>query len=221
MPEIFSYNVTGPRKNIIDWEGCIVFVEAIILGVIIGLFRKGRIGNLGDMQFRGVWLVILAMLVQLSPIFLARTSLSSQYLLYLPFVGMSLMVVVLFFNLDKSGIGLVIPGTLMNLVAMAVNGFRMPIAFKGLKYSGLSAVIETIEDGSLINYMNMENAVGWTRYLGKFIPLPDLYPLAKVLSVGDILIMAGIVILIQGEMKKSYYMASGSMVKYSYRSKFR
>lgn len=197
-----------------------MFLEAIILGVAIGKLRKGRLTSLGDTQFKGLWLVIIAFLTQISPIFLSRANVFMEYLIYMPFVAMCLMVIVLFMNLDKSGIWFIIAGTIMNLVAVGMNGFKMPIDFKGLEYAGLHGVIETIQDGSLINYVNMESVVDFSRYLGKFIPLPDMYPFAKVLSIGDIFLMVGVVILVQGEMKKVFYRAAGSMVKYSYKSRY-
>jgi hypothetical protein len=197
-----------------------VFLEAVILGIAIGLLRKGRLGSLGDMQFKGLWLVIMAFITQISPILLARAGVLTDQLIYLPFAAMCMMIIVLFVNLDKSGIWVIIPGAIMNIIAIALNGFKMPIDFEGLKYAGLTGVIETIQDGSLINYIGMDSVNGFSKYLGKFIPLPDMYPFAKVLSVGDIFIMVGIVILIQGEMKKVYYRASGSMVKYSYNSRY-
>lgn len=198
-----------------------MFLEAILLGIAIGILRKGRLGNLGDMQFKGLWIVIIAFLTQISPIFLARAGVMTEdQLIYLPFAAMCMMVVVLFLNLDKSGIWVIIPGALLNLAAVGMSGFKMPIDFNGLEYAGLTGVVETIQDGSLMNYVNMESVNEVARYMGKFIPLPDMYPFAKVLSVGDILIMIGVVILIQGEMKKVYYRGTGSMVKYSYNSRF-
>jgi len=197
-----------------------VFVEAILLGIVIGLLRKGRLGSLGDMQFKGLWIVIIAFIIQISPIFLARAGIFHDQMMYLPFAGMCVMLVVLFLNLDKSGIWVIIPGSILNLIAVGMNNFKMPIDFKGLEYAGLNGVAETISDGSLMNYVSMESVSDISRYLGKFIPLPELYPFAKVLSVGDVLIMVGVVILIQGEMKKVFYRGSGSMVKYSYNSRY-
>ncbi len=197
-----------------------MFIEAVLLGIVIGILRKGRIASLGDMQFKGLLIVVVGFLVQISPIFLARANMLMDQLVYLPFAGMCLVTVVLFLNLDKSGIWVIIPGALLNLVAVGMNSFKMPIDFSGLEYAGLTGVIETIQDGSLMNFVSMDGIANFSRYLGKFIPLPNIYPFAKVLSIGDIVIMIGLVILIQGEMKKVYYKGSGSMVKYSYNSKY-
>lgn len=197
-----------------------MFLEAVLLGIAIGMLRKGRLTSLGDTQFKGIWLIVIAMLVQISPIFLSRMDVLRDQLIYMPFAAMCLMTVALLLNLDKSGIWVIIPGSVMNLLAVGMNGFKMPIDFKGLEYAGLTGVIETINDGSLMNYINMESVMDFSRYLGKFIPLPEMYPFAKVLSLGDIFIMIGIVLLIQGEMKKVYYKGSGSMVKYSYQSRY-
>ena len=196
-----------------------MFVEAVLLGIAVGVLRKGRIGNLGDIHIKGLWLVILAFFVQLSPLALARAGVLEAYLLYFPFAAMVLMAGVLLLNLDKKGFGFIVAGTISNMLAILLNGMRMPVDFKGLEYAGLSGMIETIKDGSLINFSSMEAAEGVSQYLGKFIPLPDLYPFAKVLSVGDILIMIGIVYFVQGEMKRAFYRGSSSMVKYSYNTR--
>ncbi len=196
-----------------------MFIEAVLFGIAVGIMRKGRIGNLGDIQIKGLWIVILAFFIEISPIVLSRIGVMTESLLYLPFAAMFLMVIALVLNIDKTGFKLIIAGALANMLAIFMNGFKMPIDFEGLKYAGLSGMIETIQDGSLINFSSMEAASNISRYLGKFIPLPEMYPFAKVLSVGDILIMAGIVFFIQGEMKRVFYRGMGSMVKYSYHTK--
>ena len=197
-----------------------MFIEALLLGVLVGVIRKGRISNLSEIQIRGWVLVVIGALIQFTPILLNKFQILTNYHVFFPFVALVIMIGVMLLNLEKKGMWLILGGGLINGIAIAMNGFKMPVDIEGLHYAGLDAVAETIMDGSVINYVDANTVENFTRYLGKIVAVPSLYPFAKVLSVGDILMMAGIVVLISGQMTNTYFRRQGQQLRYSYKSKY-
>ena len=197
-----------------------MFVEALVLGILIGRIRKGRLSNLSEMQFRGWVFVVVGALIQFIPIFLNKFELLLEYHMYFPFAALLIMVGVMAMNLEKNGVWLILIGGVLNTLAIAMNGFKMPVNIKGLKYAGLDAVAETIADGSVINYIDAATVENFSRFLGKIIAIPSFYPFAKVLSIGDIVMMIGVVLLMAGQMTSTYFRRHSQQLRYSYKSKY-
>ncbi|MBN2900118.1 MAG: DUF5317 domain-containing protein [Clostridia bacterium] len=197
-----------------------MFIEALLLGAIVGLIRKGRVSNLSEMQIRGWVLVVIGALIQFAPILLNKFDLLPEYHVFFPFAALVIMIGVALMNLEKSGLWMILAGGVLNGVAIALNGFKMPVDLAGLKYAGLDAVAETIVDGSVINYVDANTVDNFSSFLGKIVAVPSLYPFAKVLSVGDILMMVGIVLFISGQMTNNYFRRHGQQLRYSYKSKY-
>lgn len=164
-----------------------MFVEALLIGILIGMIRKGRVTNLSELQIRGWVFVVIGALIQFVPIFLNKFEVLPEYHIYFPFAALIMMVGVMVANLDKKGVWLLLIGGILNTIAIAMNNFKMPVDLNGLRFAGLDAVAETIADGSVINYIDSSIVDNFSRFLGKIIAVPDIYPFAKVLSIGDLL----------------------------------
>ncbi len=197
-----------------------MFVEALLLGILIGIIRKGRLSNLSELQIRGWVLVVLGALIQFAPILLNKFELIPSYHVYFPFAALIVMLGVMLMNLDKNGMWLIMFGGILNALAIGLNNFKMPIDLNALKYAGLDAISETIVDGSVINYIDVTAVSGFSKYLGKIVAVPSIYPFAKVLSIGDMVVMIGMVLLISGQMTNTYFRRHGQHLRYSYKSKF-
>lgn len=198
-----------------------MYIEAVIIGIILGVIGNGKISNITDMRIRGLILVILSVAVQISPIFLVKIQALRPYLSIFPFIALVLMTLAVFLNISRKGMKIILIGSLLNILVMASNNFYMPIDFSSLEWAGLSPLLESIKSGSIIGYMNIEasNLIG--TYLGKILPLPSFYPLSKVLSIGDIVITLGIILFFRGEMRKSYFRNDASTISFSYKTKFK
>ncbi len=196
-----------------------MIVEALLIGLLIGILRNGRLDNLADTQFRGVLLVILSFLLQLTPSIITRFGIAGDWLKYFPFAGVVLIAIVVVLNLNKQGAWIILIGVLLNMAAMAINGFLMPVDFASLDMAGLGELAATIKDGAVINYISSDQAVTWSNLIGKFIPVPKPYPFPKILSPGDIIISLGILFMIQGEMNRAMFKRRGTMVQFTYRSR--
>ncbi len=182
-----------------------MFVEAVILGLIIGNFRNGNFGNLREIKIRGGALIILSGIIQCIPVFVGRFSVFADKLIWFTPVSILLLIICLFINIDKNGVWLIFIGTLMNFIVIIINGMKMPVLFKSLIISGQEHLLMPIKMGDVINYMPFVDAKSITGYFGKIIPIPEMYPFAHTLSIGDIIITIGIIVFLSKSMKRRYY----------------
>lgn len=197
-----------------------MYIEAVVIGIVVGMIRNGKFSNIADIRLRGLFLVIISVLVQISPIFLIKFDLLSDYLYMFPFISLVIMSLAILMNISKKGMKIIFLGAILNIAAMGLNNFYMPIDFSSLEWAGLTPILESIKSSSILAYMNIENASTAGTYLGKILPLPSIYPLSKVLSIGDILISLGIILFFQGEMNRAYFRGDSSMIQFSYKTKF-
>jgi hypothetical protein len=124
-------------------------------------------------------------------------------------------MVVALINHEKSGVKLMMFGGVINLLIMGMNDFRMPVPVARMAASGMQSLAESIGGGSILNYTDMSSASFLAPYLGKIIMLPAWYPLNRLISVGDIIMSIGIILLVQGEMMM-FSSRRGSMVTFQY-----
>lgn len=196
-----------------------MFIEAIVLGLLFGIFRGGRASHISDMNFRGWFLIILALLLQISPVLFNQFGLFVPYYKHIVFAGGVLMFLSLLINIDKKGAWIIAIGGLLNLVAVGINDFTMPVLIETVNSIGLENLGKTIVDGSVFNYMALDNLGSYLDYLSKFIGVGAPYPFPRILSIGDIFMSFGLFYLIQGELNKPVFGRGSKMIQYSYNSK--
>lgn len=161
----------------------------VLGGVVVGWLRGGRVRNLGTVALRSTWLIGLAVVTQ-------------SVLAFVPFedaVALTLLLgsqaTVLAFaarNWLLPGAFLVGLGALANGVVIAANG-AMPVSEEAM----LRIARHPLEIVSAKHrLMQHDDALRW---LGDVIPLPVL---AQVVSVGDVLLAAGIGVLVSSLMRR-------------------
>lgn len=197
-----------------------MFIEAVVLGIIVGLVRNGSLRNISIVKIRGWYLILLAFLVQVFTLVSPDMSVIVSHGKYFHFTSAALIIITLLINLNKKAIWIILIGAILNFIVVFMNGFKMPIYFEGLKLAGLKHMIDGIVSGDITNYMPLHEVTNWTKHLGKYIVIPKPYPMAKVISIGDIIMSLGIILFVQGEMIKSYLTMKSRMVRMGYRSKF-
>ncbi len=148
-------------------------------GVAGGLVAGGRLSNLGRLRFRWPWLIMVAILVRLAVLLppLDRVP-ASRYIYVLALAAIIAWTIWHFKRLP--GIGLVSLGAASNVVAIVMNGVRMPVApeFAGaLTRNGQIGQYTVMGPGTNLNFLG-----DWIR----------LWPSPEVYSVGDVLIALGL-----------------------------
>src|SRR6056297_104536 len=151
-----------------------MFIEAIILGMIIGLITKRRISNLYSIEIKGWHFIILAVLIQYLPIVLKSFDFIKFDYNYFTLAGNIMILIIVLINREIKSSLVIFLGGLINTIAFYVNGLKIPI----LQSIASNQMIELIRNGRILNYKLVEELSRWELYLGKIVKVPDVYPFA-------------------------------------------
>lgn len=178
-------------------------VEAAVLAVIVGLVRKGRIANLGRIDFRGVYVFAVPLVFAVvAGILTHRTDNQALTLTTTRVINVMQYVVLLAavgINLHLYGMKILGVGAFLNFLALAVNRGVMPISPSAAKTAGIWALVDPATGTKLIRHAIMSPETR-LKPLTDIIPIP-IPKLATVLSIGDVLLAVGIFMLIQRYMR--------------------
>lgn len=182
---------------------------AVPLGLLIGYLRGGRLAPLGQISFRATWLVFVALLLQVlifplpgldGPI-LERSTAEIHMASYLVLIAFVLA------NRREWGIVVMGAGMALNVIVITLNGGYMPTTVAKLRQAGLDNAARSLEacaageraSCAYANSVRMDETttLGW---LGDVFATPEWLPLANVFSVGDALLMIGLVAYLQAIM---------------------
>jgi uncharacterized protein DUF5317 len=161
----------------------LLFVGAILVGLVLGLLSGGRLENIARLRFRWPWLLVGAVVVR-------------EVILITPlgrfdgarFVYVAALIVILTWTIQHwgraRGMWLASAGIAMNLLVIVANGERMPVAHELagslLRHGGTIGQYTVMGDTTHLNLLG-----DWIA----FFPVPEAY------SVGDVLIALGLAIV--------------------------
>jgi Family of unknown function (DUF5317) len=167
----------------------ILLVAPVVVGVLVGYATGGRLTNLLSVRLRGLWLLWLAVAVQAAQYYLPWLRRLLQDDLGIPTLAIVFATVALWVAVNvvrwpralQLAAGLIVLGAIGNGVVIAANG-RMPYAPQAAVQAHLPATWtspknEPLHDGTRL------------AFLGDVI---SLGPLGEFVSVGDVLIAAGV-----------------------------
>jgi hypothetical protein len=162
---------------------------AIPIGIALGYLLGGRLDRLAGLKFHWAWLAIAGLLAQVllfaGPV--ADVVGSAGPPLYVASTAAVLIAVLR--NLRAiPGLALVALGAVSNLAAILANGGLMPASPEAVATAGLSD-----EPGFSNSVVLADPAL---RLLTDIFAIPAWLPLANVFSIGDVLIGAGIVVVV-------------------------
>ncbi len=181
-----------------------MWLEVIILGIIIGLLRGGRLNNLEKISIKGGLFIALAIILQLLPFFLSQFTFIKENTNLFVLAGAILSAIVVLLNIKKAGMPIVFIGIFLNLTVLFFNNYKMPINLTDVATTAkLSAMKLAIQNGEISNYILLSNVDHWSKFLGKTIILPSYYPFTSFLGVPDLLIAVGVIWTIQSEMQNN------------------
>lgn len=182
-----------------------MLIESILSSIIIGKIRGGKIVKIGKIHIKGWYLFVIAFLIQaISTLsykkdFRTISVIVEEYFVYINIGAYILMIIGILLNINQVSMRYIFIGTLLNCVAVFLNGGKMPVFSKCLKYVSLDNHIKVLEEGKILTHTLMSNETKF-KLFADVIPIPKPYPFPKVISVGDILISIGIFLLIQRAM---------------------
>jgi hypothetical protein len=164
----------------------LIVVAAALIAVVVPL-AGGHFGNLGRVRLRGAWLVAGALAVQIliisvvdhAPDWLSRTFHLSTY------VALGVFIVA---NRHIPWMWMIGLGALANFVVISANGGVMPASRRALAAAGRE-LKAGFNNSTVVSHPRLS-------FLGDVLNTPKWLPFANVYSVGDIILMVGLVLVV-------------------------
>jgi len=172
-----------------------MFIQAIVFAVIIGLILGGSFRNLSNLKIDGIYIIIAAFLLDAAGIWSVRLGLVSigQITFVIDVIMYVLLLVFVLKNVRNPYIVTIGAGFLLNALVIFANGGAMPVGAYAVHAAGLNLDVTT--QGL---YVPVSAATRFW-YLGDIIPYTFLN--INIISVGDIVTAAGMMLLIITSMK--------------------
>ena len=145
----------------------------------------GSLRRLGELRLRLTWTAPLALALQVLIVTVAPDGHRPLHVAA-HIASYALIALFLFANLRQPGVALIGLGAGANTLAILLNGGVMPAAATALRMAGLS------DHGGFQNSAPVAHPT--LLWLGDIIPVPG--PLPNTLSVGDLLIFAGMLVFL-------------------------
>lgn len=173
---------------------------AIVLffALAISMLRGGRLVNLGDIELRAWWLLIIAFALQTGTNLLPDESWSETAGLVMILVSFGLLMILVFLNRSSPGMWIAGLGVLMNFTVIAVNG-GMPVLAGAAEVASGFTVSEPDLSGSF-KHIPLDEDSDLT-VLADVIPL-RLANIGEVISLGDIFLALGLGAFLEHELRR-------------------
>ncbi len=179
-----------------------MFIEVIILSIIIGLIRGGKLSKLTKVNFKRMWILIFAFVFQYFIMFINSIEefhMAEKVLRYtkeIVVISYILLFIGIFMNIRYRSLWVVLGGTVLNFFVMVANGWKRPILKEGLRLAGWDSIYGMIEGNSLPLYTAISDNIKYP-ILGDIIVFSKPYPFPHIMSIGDLIICFGLYTLIQ------------------------
>lgn len=163
----------------------------VIPATLLGLMRGGSLASLAQTSLRGLPLVFAGVLAQLLLLLFVPPDGVSEAAAGAILVVSSLAVAVMFFlNRELPGTRIALVGVLLNMLVIGMNG-GMPISPRAAEIAGIHKPLNQLDAEH--EELNSRTRLGW---LGDVLPFPRIQ---LVVSVGDVLLAAGIARLVYSQ----------------------
>ena len=180
-----------------------LYVYIIIISIIIGLLRNGKLSSLSQISLKKIELIVLACLIQAGLIFLGskKVKFVLDYSSYMIIFSYIVLLLAVWYNKKLKGIKIIALGIIFNFIVIVANGGHMPVLLSSLYKAGLNDFALVLKEGIYITHVLISEKTLFG-FLADVIPLSPPFPDPSVVSVGDILMFYGVFSLIQNAMVK-------------------
>jgi lipoprotein signal peptidase len=197
-----------------------VLIEGLLLSLIIGKIRGGKLKCLGQVSLRNPWMFILAFAIEFGTLFAVSAGFEvvREYGMYLHTLSYVVLFIAMISNSKHPAMWILFFGALLNFIVIFINGGAMPISIEGLIKAGLEKEAEMIAAGGIITHQPITDATRLV-YLADVIILPPPYPFPKLMSIGDFIICLGVIMFVQKAMLQEKVARQNRMIRFKYKSK--
>lgn len=181
-----------------------MIIEAIILGIIIGLIRGGTFSRLGYINFRGsvFFLISLICYLMIVVMHIGNFEYNTNYYSIILLITYIFILIGLLVNIKMKHIIIIVIGCIMNLIVFITNNLSFPINSEKVNLLFKSEYHQLLINNNIRFYIPVEGSK--LKYLANIIAINRPYLSPLILSVGDLIIALGIIILIQSTMTDKY-----------------
>jgi hypothetical protein len=161
---------------------------ALVIAVVVGLARGGKLSNLTEIRVRAWWLLFVGFGLQIGVAFIPRSmhDLAVAIVLsaYVP------LLIFVWLNRQMAGLWMAGIGILMNFTVIAVNG-GMPVMLEAIEIAGGAADMAL---GS--KYVALTESTRLA-FLADVVPLPK-----NVISLGDVFLAIGVGVFLEDQIRR-------------------
>ena len=182
-----------------------IMLWSVIIGLLIGYLRGGKIENLAQIEFNYSWLIVAAILIQIIilPLLPGMGPLigSGQSIFHI--ISYILIGIFIVFNWRVFQVLIIGAGAFLNGIVISLNGGYMPASPNMLQRAGKGEIARVLrETGQHSNVVKMGKDT-ICNFLGDLLYLPHWLPFSSAFSIGDLIISIGIILLISDYMQPS------------------
>ena len=177
-----------------------MLTETLLISLIVGKIRGGKIKNLTNISIDGWFFIILGFIISYLSVFLISRGNILLYkgLTYIQIISSLLLIIGILYKAFSFDRILLASGFLLNLIPIALNNGKMPVYGNALIKLGLNKQFVLLKDKLVITHILIDDT-SKMKFLSDIIPLRYLFP--KVVSIGDLIIALGIFLIIQKNIK--------------------
>jgi len=173
-----------------------LFIYAVIIGLIIGKVGRGKIERIGYENVRFPFLIVLSFLIQVS-IFMLNVGLvtiNDSLLDMLLVSSYASIILAILANLRIRYMVIVLTGAVFNFIMVILNGLRIGITLENAQKVYSSEIVQLLKADNVrfFKLIPQEKSI-----MGGIIPFNKFFVYPSVATLGDLLIFAGIILIIQ------------------------
>jgi Family of unknown function (DUF5317) len=147
----------------------------------------GSLARLTRVRLQHAWLVVLALALQIL-ITVVITGAPRWILVSLHLISYALAAVALWLNRRLPGLLLIGGGAMLNGVVITLNGGTLPASAHALRAAGHAIDAKSFENSGVLAHPILP-------WLGDVVATPSWLPFRNVLSIGDVTILIGTLVL--------------------------
>ena len=175
------------------WLAIVLFAS-----LAIALLRGGRLINLGDIELKAWWLLLIAFGLQFGTRWLPETTWAETAGVVMVLVSFALLMILVLVNRSKPGMWIAGLGVLMNFTVIAFNE-GMPVLAAAAEVASGFSVSEPDLTGTFKHVLLDETSR--LTFFADVIPL-RLAGIGEVISLGDIFLALGLGVFLEHELRR-------------------
>ena len=168
----------------------------LFLALTISMLRGGRLVNLGDIELKGWWLLILAFGLQAATGWLGEDSDTAGLVMIL--LSFALLMALVGLNRSKPGMWIAGIGVLMNFTVIAINGGMPVLAGAAEVASGFTVASPDLT--ATFKHVPLDSSSRLT-FFADVVPL-RIVGIGEVISLGDIFLALGLGVYLESELRR-------------------